>query len=56
MKISRSKRKRARAVADFERKDDDELGRQLMIKNIEMSIFDIRYTLNIFPKHLMNRI
>ena len=26
MKISRSKRKRARAVADFERKDDDELG------------------------------
>lgn len=28
MKISRSKRKRARAVADFERKDDDELGKK----------------------------
>ena len=29
MKISRSKRKRARAVADFERKDDDELGNEM---------------------------
>ena len=41
MKISRSKRKRARAVADFERKDDDELGNIWRI--IWMKTFDGYY-------------
>ena len=42
MKISRSKRKRARAVADFERKDDDELGKKSMFnQTIRLNIHNI---------------
>ena len=43
MKISRSKRKRARAISDFERKDDDELGNRNSMKWKKRNTIQLQY-------------